>query len=205
MSEHSLTYSGAVIRAAPLPPAQRREAILDAVLPLVLEHGREVSTRQIAEASGIAEGTIYRAFTTKSALIDAALQRALASEQVLDSLRTVPLHEDLETYVARIVDVLQEHARTTHRLARLMRTAEGGAHPPAGQHRDHGQRLLVAVTACLEPHAGGLGVPPQAAASAILALSFGSVLHASTIPPATIAAVLLHGIGHHDPKAMTCS
>ena len=49
-------------RAAPLSPDERRRAIVDAVLPLLIEHGRAVTTRQMAEAAGIAEGTIFRVF-----------------------------------------------------------------------------------------------------------------------------------------------
>ncbi|MCU1430433.1 MAG: DNA-binding transcriptional regulator, AcrR family, partial [Actinomycetia bacterium] len=36
--------------------------IVAATLPLLLEHGDRVTSRQIAEAAGIAEGTIFRAF-----------------------------------------------------------------------------------------------------------------------------------------------
>ena len=53
-----------------MPPDERRDAIIDVVLPLLLEHGSDVSTRQIAEAAGIAEGTIFRVFPDKAALLD---------------------------------------------------------------------------------------------------------------------------------------
>jgi hypothetical protein len=35
-------------RAAPMAPDERRRAIVDVVLPLLLEHGSDVTTRQIA-------------------------------------------------------------------------------------------------------------------------------------------------------------
>ena len=41
-------------RAAALPPSERRAEIIAATLPLVREHGANVTTRQIAEAAGIA-------------------------------------------------------------------------------------------------------------------------------------------------------
>ena len=52
-------------RATALPPEERRSMIVAATLPLLLEHGDRVTSRQIAEACGIAEGTIFRAFTDK--------------------------------------------------------------------------------------------------------------------------------------------
>ena len=62
-------------RARALPPDARRAAIVEAILPLVQEQGAALSTRQIAEAAGIAEGTIFRAFADKDALFDAVIVR----------------------------------------------------------------------------------------------------------------------------------
>ncbi|HET9301799.1 MAG TPA: helix-turn-helix domain-containing protein, partial [Propionibacteriaceae bacterium] len=61
-------------RAAPLPLDERRAALIAATEPLLEQFGREISTRQIAEAAGIAEGTIFRAFATKEELIDAVIK-----------------------------------------------------------------------------------------------------------------------------------
>jgi len=58
-------------RATALPPDERRSMIVAATLPLLLEHGDRVTTKQIAEAAGIAEGTIFRVFADKDALIAA--------------------------------------------------------------------------------------------------------------------------------------
>ena len=45
----------------------RRAAIVEAALPLLIEHGANVTTSQIAAAAGIAEGTVFRAFGDKNA------------------------------------------------------------------------------------------------------------------------------------------
>ena len=86
VSEDSLSYHGAVTgpasetktrRATALPPDERRSMIVAATLPLLLEHGDRVTSRQIAEAAGIAEGTIFRVFADKDEIIVAVIEAAL--------------------------------------------------------------------------------------------------------------------------------
>src|SRR6266852_4962864 len=76
-------------RASALPPDERRSMIVAATLPLLLEHGERVTSRQIAEAAGIAEGTIFRAFADKDELIAAVLEVALDQEPLEDALSAV--------------------------------------------------------------------------------------------------------------------
>jgi len=194
----------AVSRATPLPPAARREAILDAVLPLVLDQGRALSTRQIAEASGIAEGTIFRVFESKADLIDAAICRALSPRALLAALNSLADRGDLPTLVIDIVRTLQEHARTTHRLISLLPRSDGiAAHHgiDASARRDLGEQTAGTLAALMLPHADALAVTPSAAAGALLALSFGSTFSTQSTDPAGVADILLYGITRHDPEA----
>src|SRR6476646_4961473 len=64
-------------RATALPIEERRSAIVAASLPLFLDQGAAVTTREIAQAAGIAEGTIFRVFADKTALLDAVIEAAL--------------------------------------------------------------------------------------------------------------------------------
>ncbi len=102
-------------RATALPPSERRAEIIAATLPLLLAHGSMVTTRQIAEAAGIAEGTIFRVFPDKESLIEAAVESAFdstSSDAALDAIdRALPLEPRLiaavEILRRRVADLWQ--------------------------------------------------------------------------------------------------
>ena len=54
-----------------MSPEDRRQAIISATTDLVLEHGPAATTRQIADACGIAEGTLFRVFESKDDILAA--------------------------------------------------------------------------------------------------------------------------------------
>src|SRR5215207_2360128 len=60
-----------------MSPDERRKAILDALIPLLVERGGDVTTKEIAQAAGIAEGTIFRVFPDKATLLFAAAEEAI--------------------------------------------------------------------------------------------------------------------------------
>ena len=118
-------------RAAALPPSERRAEIVAATLPLLLVHGASVTTRQIAEAAGIAEGTIFRVFPDKESLIAAVVESAFDTKTVDAALAaidpTLPLEPRLVAAVEilrrRFADILQ--LRTAVEMMQLSATAEG--------------------------------------------------------------------------------
>lgn len=74
-------------RAPAMSVEDRRAAIVKATLPLVMEHGANVTTKQVAQAAGIAEGTVFRAFTDKDELIRVCVIEAFRMDEAVDRIR----------------------------------------------------------------------------------------------------------------------
>lgn len=103
-------------RARPLAPAERREVLVDATLRLLREHGRQITTRQIAEQAGVAEGTIFRVFDTKEELIDEAIRAAFQPGEVSIRLAEIPRDLPQRDRLIAGVSVLQQRFRATFDL-----------------------------------------------------------------------------------------
>jgi AcrR family transcriptional regulator len=192
-------YDGAVARATPLPPDERRAALIAATEPLLEKFGREVSTRQIAEAASVAEGTIFRAFATKDALIDAVLEEIFDVQRTCDELHRIDLSLDLEARMVAAVGVLQTRLRKASALFHSMRLG-----PRADQHdfkarqKSDNERLDAGVVRLLEPDHDRLRVPPDEAANALRAVTFALthpiVGNGRQARPEQIVDLVLHGI-----------
>src|SRR5664279_4342047 len=89
LSEHSLIHTVRVMRARPMSPLDRRQAIIAATTDLVLEHGTEATTRQIADACGIAEGTLFRVFESKDEILAAVVEQLLDPKFVIDEIEAI--------------------------------------------------------------------------------------------------------------------
>ncbi|HRQ00236.1 MAG TPA: helix-turn-helix domain-containing protein, partial [Terrimesophilobacter sp.] len=94
-------------RAKPLSVEERQASIIDAVIPLLAVHGRDISSKQIAEAAGVAEGTVFRAFGDKDSIIAAAIAKFLDPEPLRDELRAIDGDLDLHSKVLAIITIMQ--------------------------------------------------------------------------------------------------
>src|SRR5215210_2549278 len=128
LSTMATTHEG-TRRAAALPPDERRSSIVAVTLPLLLEHGEMATTRQIAEAAGVAEGTIFRAFADKDELIAAVVEAALDTGPLEAAIAAIDDDLPFESGVEAATAILQQ--RVVH-LWRLM-SSIGPRHHPAGK------------------------------------------------------------------------
>src|SRR5689334_17597738 len=99
-----------------MSPEERREAIIDATRPLLYEHGRAVTTRLIAEAAGVAEGTLFRVFESKDELVDAAIERAFEPGDVIARIEEIDPDLPLRDRLIVLVSILQQRFRATFGL-----------------------------------------------------------------------------------------
>jgi AcrR family transcriptional regulator len=162
--------------------------IIDAMLPLLLEHGEMVTTRQVAEAAGIAEGTIFRVFADKDELIAAVVDHAADPTKVEQAFAAIDLTAPLEVAVTEAVRILQ---RRTLDMARLM-AAVGPRHHRRGPMPD--RPGLVALFAA---HRDSISVEPASAARWLAGLTMSTshpMIASELLPPERIASLFLHGV-----------
>lgn len=187
-------------RAPSLKPEERRKAIIRATLPLIREQGLDISTAEMARAAGVAEGTLFRAFDSKQAIIHAVTEFVMDPADSIDALaavdRTLPLRD-------RLVAMVQiSHARV-HEISRLMSalhaSAESHTHPAKShqRHAEHTRAMVAAMAGVLAPDANHLRLTPTQTASLLRSLAFATshpfLSDGMVTDPETVVDIFLHG------------
>ncbi len=110
-----------------MSPHDRRATIVEVALPLLQEHGAGLTTKQVAEAAGIAEGTLFRAFGTKDELVHACATAVFDTKDVVERLRAVDRGQSLDDRLAEGVGIMLEHVG---RIIGLMSTLHAAGVAP---------------------------------------------------------------------------
>jgi AcrR family transcriptional regulator len=194
-----------------MSPDDRRKAIVSVLVPLIVERGGEVSTRELARAAGIAEGTIFRVFPDKRSLLLAAAEEAVnpadGQAQFDAALEGVEdLRDKIVVAAGRVLDRMRLTmsvmvAVRPRLVAAFHEQQEKGEQPKLGPptfmlkaQEDLHRRL----TGLFEPHRDELATTPEVAAIALRSLTIGAsrpeLGMAAVLRPEEIADLLLNGV-----------
>lgn len=207
-------------RAPAMSPEQRREMIVRAALPLVVEYGTSVTTGQVARAAGIGEGTIFRAFGDKETLLAACMAEAARPDDTLAHVAAIALDVPLEERLIEAAEALRGYLARMGAVAgalaasgglrrdpRLLGTpsdASGEGRGPAEGPRGGAQALsgreasMAAtrdvLTGLFEPERDDLRLPPERLAEAFQFLILASGRGGSSpLTSQELVHLFLHG------------
>jgi AcrR family transcriptional regulator len=180
-----------------MAPEARRSMIVAVALDLLVEHGDRVTTRQIAEAAGIAEGTIFRVFADKDELIAAVIDAAVDPAPLEAALDAFDPDLEFRDALRATVVVLQRRVFGVWRLLSSI----------GPRYHEQARRPITssdALTRLFARHRACITVEPATAARSLRALTL-STTHPMMIDepmsPDELVELFLHGIGTREAGA----
>ena len=193
-----------------MAPADRRAAICDAAKPLVMRLGSAVTTRQIAEAAGVAEGTIFRVFPDKESVVQAVVDEVFDPAPTLRELAAIDRGLPLRERLTATVEVMQRRLSQVFGLI----DALGWVRPPEPEETDRCARppaaeindaFRAAVADIVGPDERGLRVPATELAHVLRLLTFSGthpmICDGRPLAPEQIVTILLDGLAIPTPPA----
>jgi AcrR family transcriptional regulator len=191
--------------------ADRRRAILDVVIPLLIEKGPAITTAEMAKAANIAEGTIFRVFPDKPAVIFEAVKLAMDPTPAAEAIGAISPSASLRIQLAEAARVLLEHFARMAALGESLRSVSALRSAQAWDTRAQDVRqdihqlikesaavISSALMKLFERHRAVLRVSPAEAAAAFRGLVFASghplLPPDERLPIDTAMGILLAGI-----------
>lgn len=187
-----------------MSPDERREHLVDAALNLLRVHGRVITTRQLAEEAGVAEGTIFRVFDSKEELVEAAVRRAFEPGDVVARIEEIDPALPLRARLVALVSILQQRFRATFGLMQKV----GLVGPPKDAHDSDAaaawrRQLEALIVGVVGDDADQLGVPVGEFVHVLRLLTFAGshelIADGRLLTPDQIVDTVLLGLASRNP------
>ncbi len=168
-------------RAPPLDREARRLKIIEGVTPLLAARGAAVTTRELASAAGVAEGTLFSVFEDKRSLLMAVIRHRLDPQPLKEQLARFAGDGTLEEGLVGVANVVLPSIADVHPLVVALHGIADPTRPSPlrgqGDLREWLGAVSDAVVAVTTPHAAELRVTP-----ARFSHMFSTLLFASRMP-----------------------